>query len=78
MILTTEDYLKLTDAVTASAYFVGMIRAIHDQGHFLDPHSGMILGKGSPQLVAKFEEALSVMEQRCEDGLRVVGKGGVN
>lgn len=76
MILTTDEYTKLTEAVLASKYFVGIIRAMHDKGNFVDPQTGELLTKGSPQLLAKFEESLAVLETRCAEGLRVLGQDG--
>lgn len=75
MHLSTEDYTKLTEAVLAAHFFAEVVRNIHDQGNFIDPRTGTVLAKGSPQLVAKFEEALAVLEQRCAQGLSVINPG---
>lgn len=76
MLLTTDEYTTLTEAVLASKYFVDIIRAMHDQGNFVDPQTGAVLSKASAQLLAKFEESLAVLETRCAEGLRVIGQGG--
>ena len=76
MLLTTDEYTTLTEAVLASKYFADIVRAMHDQKNFVDPQTGAVLSKGSPQLLAKFEESLAVLETRCAEGLRVIGQGG--
>lgn len=78
MQMSTDEYKALSEAVLASRFFAEMIRAIHDKGHFIDPQTGAILAKGSPQLLVKFEEALSVLETRCAAGMQVLGRGGVH